>query len=377
MKVLIISLDIDLFRPDSETLQRHLEYTELIGELHILVLAQGSDKKITEKLQLYSITGQNKFFKLLNAFKKAEKIVRDRKIELIISQDPFFTGLVAWQVKRKFKIPLQIQIHTDFLSPYFWQESFLNKMRVLLAKFLIPKADGLRVVSERIRQSLISSASVPRGGTSADKQFPEITVLPIFVDVQKIKESPVTLDLHKKYPQFNFIILMASRLTKEKNIGLAIEAMSEVSKKYPKTGLIVVGEGPQEKSLKFKVKSLKLMNNIIFEPWTNEAVSCYKTADLFLLTSNYEGYGRTIIEAMAAGVPVVMTDVGIAGEIVKDKENGLVVPPQNKKLLQKAIFDLIENPNERRRLSQNALQTIEKFMAKEEHLEKYKNSLSL
>lgn len=353
MKVLIISLDVDLFRPDSETLQRHLEYTELIGELHILVLAQGSDKKITEKLQLYSITGQNIFFKLLNAFKKAEKIVRDRKIELIISQDPFFTGLVAWQVKRKFKIPLQIQIHTDFLSPYFWQESFLNKMRVLLAKFLLPKADCTRVVSKRIRDSLTDF-----------KLKEEPVVLPIFVDAAKIKETPVKENLHQKYPQFDFIILMASRLTKEKNIDLAIEAMAEIVKQRPKTGLIVVGDGPEKNNLKLKIENLKLVRNVIIEPWTNDLVSYYKTADLFLLTSNYEGFGRVLVEAAVAGCNIVSTDVGISRELLDDNS---IFKAGDKKELQEKILKAIN-----KELKSAGGQEIK---TKQEYLNDYKKAL--
>ena len=67
------------------------------------------------------------------------------------------------------------------------------------------------------------------------------------------------------------------------------------------------------------------------EPWTDDPFSYYKTADLFLLTSNYEGYGMAVVEAMAAGCPVIMTDVGLAGEVLIDKKDGLVVRSEIKK----------------------------------------------
>ncbi len=129
---------------------------------------------------------------------------------------------------------------------------------------------------------------------------------------------------------------MASRLTKEKNIGMAIKAMKGVIKQYPETGLIIVGDGPEKNKL--KAESRKLKANVVFENWTDDLASFYKTADLFLLTSNYEGYGRTVIEAMVANCPVVMTDVGIAGEIIKDGYSGLVVPVGNAKKLEEAIL---------------------------------------
>ena len=139
---------------------------------------------------------------------------------------------------------------------------------------------------------------------------------------------------------------MASRLTKEKNIGMAIEAMKEVVKERPKTGLIIVGDGPEREALELKTTNYKLKTNIIFENWTDDLASYYKTADLFLLTSNYEGYGRTIIEAMAANCPIVMTDVGLAGEVVKNYYNGIIVPAGDKKEMKEAILRSEEHTSE-------------------------------
>ncbi len=300
----------------------------------------------------------------------AKKILVASGYWLITSQDPFEAGLAAWMLKKIYKIPLQIQIHTDFLSPYFWKESLINKLRVLLAKFLIPRADGIRVVSERIRASLVASACLPVGRANS---LAPITVLPIFIDVKAIKNAPISIDLHKKYSQFDFIILIASRLTKEKNIGLAIEAMSELVKKYPKLGLVVVGSGPEHKALqKLIVKGQS--SNVVIEPFVSQDTlfSYYKTADLFLLASNYEGYGRTAIEAMAVGLPVFMTDVGLAGETLVNEENGVVVPVGDREAIVDSISSLITDKSKKDKLSTNALKTVEKLITKDQCLELYK-----
>ena len=263
-----------------------LEYGGLVEKLHIFVLSRP-----------------------FRSFKIGKEI---KGFDLVTAQDPFECGLVGYVAAKILRIPLQLQVHTDFLSKYFWQESLLNKIRVLMAKFLIPKADCVRAVSERIKKSLGKGI-----------------VLPIFVDAEKIKNAPIRTDLRAKYPQFDFIILMASRLTKEKNIGLAIEAMKEVIKKYPKTGLIIVGEGPEKK---------KDTANIIFESWSDDLASYYKTANLFLLTSNYEGYGRTLVEAAVASCKLISSDVGIA-EAILEKEN--IFEPGDKKSLEEKIISAI------------------------------------
>lgn len=110
---------------------------------------------------------------------------------------------------------------------------------------------------------------------------------------------------------------MASRLTREKNIGLAIEAIREIIKSKPRTGLVIVGSGQESEKLKAKSAKLNLEKNVIFEPWIDQETlySYYKTADLFLVTSLYEGYGMTLVEALAAGCPIVSTDIGVAREM--------------------------------------------------------------
>ncbi len=337
----MISIDKDLFDENSEMRQRIIEYGNLTEELHVIVFnryklgeAVGTDMILaSSKVFIYPTDSDSKFSYISDAKKITKKILKTHShgLDLVTAQDPFMTGWVGYKIAKKFKIPLQIQIHTDFLSPYFKKESLLNRIRVLIAKFIIPKASCIRVVSERIKNSLLA-----RGYWLVPEK---IVVLPIFVDIGKIKNTSISIDLHKKYSQFDFIILMASRFTKEKNIKIAISAINEIIKEYPKTGLIIVGVGPEENNLKFKIKNLKLLNNVIIEPWNNDLISYYKTADLFLLTSNYEGYGRTIIEAAAAGCKIVSSNVGIADEVLN---NNTIFQEGNEKELKEKIIKAIK-----------------------------------
>lgn len=111
---------------------------------------------------------------------------------------------------------------------------------------------------------------------------------------------------------------MASRLTREKNIELALRAFALARKSVLEAGLVVVGDGDEKKRLLNVVRSLGISKAVIFEPWTDDLASYYKTADVFLNTSLYEGYGRTLVEARTAGIPVISTDVGVAYEVGAD-----------------------------------------------------------
>ncbi len=362
MKVLMFSTDSSILESGSWAQRRMIEYGTLVEKLFIVVLSKKRVKSqildISQNVRVYSVYFWSAFGGLGKMFKK-------EGIDLVTAQDPFETGLVGYLTARRLKAKLQLQIHTDFLSQYFIGESLKNRVRVWLAKWLLPKAHNIRVVSERIKKSL----------SVVKSQLPKVFVLPIFVDITKIKKGPIVYSLKQKYPQFDFFILMASRLSQEKNIGLAIKAMPEVVKNHSKVGLIIIGDGAEEENLQHLIiDGAKLAKNIILEPWTAHLVTYYKTADVFLNISNYEGYGRTLIEAAAAGgVAIITTDVGVVGEVI-NKSNSLVIPVGDAKALTESILKLIEDKSLRQELSQKAKDAVMNLDGKEVYLQKYKQS---
>jgi len=362
MKILNIIIDRGLFDEKSEVRQRIIEYGGLVEELHMIVFSKrnlGFKPQKFGNVFVYPTNSWSRWCYIFDAIKIGKKI---EKPDLVTSQDPFETGFACWRLSKYFKTKLQLQIHTDFLNKYFQNESFLNKIRVKIAKFLIPKADCIRVVSERIKKSLITSGHTLK----------PTRVLPVFVDVEKIKNEPIKVNLKEKYPQFNFIILMASRLTKEKNISMAVEVMKDVVKLYSRVGLVIVGVGPERENLKSQISNLKINKNVILESWMTDLTSYYKTADLFLLTSNYEGYGRTIIEATASGCPVVMTDVGLAGDILESGYGGKIIPVGGKKELEDLIKSFCVNPNSLDSLIFYSSKITDGLSSKAEYLARYK-----
>jgi len=318
----MISTDSKMFSTQTATRKRITSYGEIFDELHVVVLSLRSNnfhqEKISSNVWIYSTNSFSKLACIYDAILLGFQVIKTTGMkqnqDVISCQDPFETAICGFCLKKLSKINLQIQIHTDFLTPNFYQESIKNKIRVLLAKFFLVRADCVRAVSDCLVDKL----------KSANYKFKtDPVVLPIFVDVQKIKTTPIKTDLRKKYSQFSKIILVASRLSKEKNISLALNAFNQIlNQEKIKTDclLLIVGSGPEAETLKSQVKKLNLGNNVIFEKWTDDLISYYKTADLFLLTSNYEGYGLTLVEAVASGLRVISSDVGIAKKLL---------PPEN------------------------------------------------
>lgn len=365
----MLSTDASILESGSESWHRMKDYGTLADRLDIIVCTSGAPKReiaISANTRAIPTNSRSKLWYVRDMLRVAKRVI-STDVDLVTAQDPFETGLAGWLLARRLKAKLQLQIHTDFLSPYF-TDSLKNSIRVWLAKWLLPKVHSIRVVSERIKNSLLD-LGLPEGN---------IIVLPIFVDVEKIESEPITVDLHKKYPQFDFIVLMASRLEREKNIELAIHAMQEIVKKYPKTGLVIVGSGSLEGELKRQVREFGLEDVIKFEDWISDSetyISYYRTSDAYLLCSNYEGYGLVLIMAASTGLPIVTTDVGIAGEM-KIKDSGLVVHVRDKQAIIDAIVKLRSDENLRKglRLRAKEFVTEQEFKTKEEYLKRYKQS---
>lgn len=310
-RLLMISTDRKIFEEGSDVRARQIQYAKDWDEVHIVVFAgkEFNEAVLSNNCWAYSTRSRSKFTYPFDAMRLGRFIIEKRGITDITCQDASLTAMVGVSLKKQFHIPLEIQIHEDIGSPNYGY-SWTNKIRKFLALNYIPRADSIRAVSNRIKEYLVGRLNVSDS---------KITVRPIFVDVEAIKRAPVIkgADLHKKYPQFEKIILMASRLTKEKNIRLGLDAFEIVSQRSPKVGLIIVGEGSQGSNLKSRISKLNLDRSVIFEPWTdkNTLISYYKTADLYLNTSLFEGYGMALVEAKAAGCKIVSTDVGVAKEI--------------------------------------------------------------
>lgn len=311
MRLLSIGTDKFLFQEGSAVRERIKGYAKDWDELHIIVATDRSfvETTIGDNVWVYPTRSRVKALYGFDARRLGRFIISRRQITNITCQDPFLTAMAGVGLKREFGLPLEIQVHTDIGSPNY-PRTIANKFRKALALSYLPQADSIRVVSQRIKKYLIETLKITES---------KITVRPIFVDTARIKNAPIiaSANLHAKYPQFDRIVLMASRLTEEKNIELALRAWPLVLKQIPKAGLVIVGRGHKQTELRKLAGWLSVSASVIFENWADQATlaSYYKTADLFLNTSLFEGYGMTLVEAQAAECKIVSTDVGVAREI--------------------------------------------------------------
>lgn len=367
----MISTDRSIFDEGSSVQSRLLEQGSLVTHIHVVVLTPRSERftqmHIGKHVTVYPTLSAGRFAYIVDAYRIGGEILRGGRQDakwLITTQDPFELGAVGYMLARKFHLPLHLQLHTDPWSVVWRKGHPLNRLRFALATFLLKKADGIRVVSERVKAS-VRSLGIPET---------RITKIPIYVDVAHFMKAKPAFDLHHAYPHFAHVVLSIGRLQPEKNYAGLIRSFAQVHKAHEDALLLIVGSGPERERLLFLVRSLELDECVKILPWARDVAAYYKTCDVYVQPSFYEGWGLAVVEAMAAGAPVVMTDVGCAGEIVRSEETGLVVPVADEQALAYALNRLLGNHQLALTLAAQGNAEVKKLATKAETLMLYKTS---
>ena len=357
-KVLFVSNDPTLFDATSAARARMRTYAALIGELHIVSAAnKEAHEEQDGTLYLHPVRSL-KFLRVRALASRAYAIILEHGIEVVSAQDPFEHGLAALRAVAGTSAKLHIQVHTDFLSPWFvragnWRSPsvrmpFLNRYRRNIADRVLPAAAGIRAVSERVKASLVA-----RYGS----RIPLPSVIP--VAVSGAVPEPVRLPEHS----FTFTLITVGRLEPEKRIEDILAALKLVVAHYPMVGLFIVGDGRERGRLERMVRHLGLGEHVVFLGARPDAWALMRSAQAFIQASAYEGYGRALIEAALARVPIITTDVGIVGEVFKGYEDVLSAPVADPTALSLGIVGFIEDTAVRVELPRHAEETARAHLA--------------
>jgi len=218
-------------------------------------------------------------------------------------------------------------------------------------------------ISESVKKSLQKYELIPEN---------KIYVLPNCVDFEKFSKSRKASGHEAKE---EIIIGTVGRLEKEKGINYLLYAIKIMLSTFPNLRLHIVGDGAATSDLKKLSKKLNISNSVIFFGKFADVIPFYNKMDIFVLPSILEGFGIVLLEAMAAGVPIVATNVNGISEVVVNMQSGLLVPPKNPKAIADAVQKLIENPHLSRSLAKSGLQRAMLFDVKE-HVRKLDNFYS-
>ncbi|NOY74350.1 MAG: glycosyltransferase family 4 protein, partial [Kiritimatiellaeota bacterium] len=226
------------------------------------------------------------------------------------------------------------------------------------------RADFLTVLSERERRSAASLSLAPES---------RIKVVPNGIDVAGFAvDASSRMEARKKMGLDNeFVVVSVGRLSSEKGHLVLLDAFAKFAATAGRgVRLVIVGDGPEMERLKRLAAELAHVDcdisadefgNVFFAGYSRDIRGFLASADLFVLPSLYEGFGIVLLEAMAAGVPVVASKTGGVPEIVADGVNGLLVEPGDPDALSEAMERLVGDDALGRELSDNAKREVEDY----------------
>jgi glycosyltransferase involved in cell wall biosynthesis len=313
--------------------------------------------KKDQKLKINYQDKQKKEFE-----KTLYQYIYNNKIDIIINQDLYSSNLIRFYIKYKNQLKFKL-INCFHLSPDFYLYQQLHGIKYKIKYWIYQHIIRINLfVYERKKMYEICDKFVLLSNS----------FIPSFAQLYKIKDKNKLYSISNPLPfsQQNIdlmnkkkVVLIVSRFFEiQKNIKSALRIWESIERQgYDTWQLKIVGYGQDEAELKEYAQKLNL-KHISFEGKRENVSDYYKEASIFMMTSNYEGFGMTLIEAQQHGcIPIAFDNFTVLHDIIQHEYNGYIIPTGNELLYTKTITRLFENQKERDNTAINAYHSSNKF----------------
>lgn len=225
-----------------------------------------------------------------------------------------------------------------------------------------------RVTAGMVDQYIVPSIAVQDRLIQREHVPPsKIKVLHYGIDTQKFLSPPPMAD--QVMPPHVPVIGCVSRLSKEKSHPVLLDALRRLKLHNVPFHAILVGDGPERPNLEELCRVYQINDTVTWVGYQSHVESWLRRFDIFVLASAWEGLPISILEAMAARLPVVATQVGGTPEVVRAGETGILVPPNDPKQLAHALTSLLQDPSLRVKMGNAGYQRVREFFSAEKAVE--------
>jgi len=289
----------------------------------------------------------------------ARSLKLDQQNDYDIIHSHIFPAMVCGALSKR-KKKLLITLQGGDIGEYKESGRFIRTAEMPFIRWSLKKADRVHCVSTHIAKA------AERLGAR------EVNVVPNGVDTAIFRPGD-KYQLRKKlgYGLKDKIVVSTSRLTPKNGLDYLIKALAPLGN----VKLVIIGEGEQRKHLESLIQELKLSNRV-FLPGAlphQELPQYLAIADVFCRPSVNEGFGISFIESMACRIPTIGTAVGGITDIINHGENGILVPPEDTKVLSGVLKRVIEDGNLARKIAEKGFQTVKEKFTWEKVLQQMEN----
>lgn len=334
---------------------------------HVALLEQGLSEEFSLKIVKFSDVRY--LPKVLRHIAYFFAVLREGKAcDVIYALDPVSAGLPVMLAARFLKKPLVLRVGGD----YAWEQG-TQRFGVMetLDEFVrhrqtSPRVRALQRVQRRVARrariviapseylaSIVQTWGIDRSRIRVVYSQPEVTRSPL-----SRSDARKRLKLHEDEE----IILSAGRLVPWKGYEGLVDAVGQVRRERP-AKLYIAGDGPHQQKLEEHIaqNAAESFTTMLGRVPQNELAVWIAAADIFALNTKYEGLSHAVLEAFAAGTPVITTPVGGNRELIEDGATGLLVAPDDAPMLAAAIVRLLKNRELAMSLADNARASLARF----------------
>lgn len=208
------------------------------------------------------------------------------------------------------------------------------------------QVDAFLAASGAIREMLVED------GVPPDRVF----TVRDGIDIDRVERAePLSVREQFWFPPHSLVVGNIAALVPHKGQKHLIDAAAIVIHEVPEARFVILGDGELKAELEHQIRRLHLGQHVVLGGFRSDVLGLLKGLDVFVMSSVTEGLGSALLDAMAAGRPIVATRAGGIPEIVTDGENGVLVPPRDGRAMADAIVALLRNPARRARLAEAGL----------------------
>ncbi|MBS4027574.1 MAG: N-acetyl-alpha-D-glucosaminyl L-malate synthase BshA [Ignavibacteriales bacterium] len=279
---------------------------------------------------------------------KIVEVARFAKLDLVHAHYAIphaMSALMAKDILGKNSLATVTTLHGTDITLVGLEPAFLPIM-----KHTIEHSDGVTAVSNFLKQETISNYNIEK----------EIEVIYNFADLKKFHRRESS-DIKKNVaPNGEKILIHVSNFRPLKRVADTVKILEEVRKQIP-CKLLLVGDGPDRSSVENLCRELDLCDDVHFLGKQTELASLLSVSDVFLLTSETESFGLSVLEAMACEVPVVSTNVGGVPELIVAGETGFMSNVGSIEKMANNVMLLLTNEERRKLFGKNALKRAQTY----------------
>ncbi len=338
------------------------ELTKMGHEIYIFAPSYPNYDEEDEKIyRFYSVASPTNpdFTLAIPVHPGMNLLVKKLNLDIIHVHSPAMMGRMGLRYARKNHLPTVFTYHTRYDQYVHYipvAQDFAKEVAIKYSNHFCNRCDHVIVPSREIQEIISDTVTTP------------ISVIPTGVPLERFENgNDQWLRQNYDIPEGNKILLFVGRLTKEKNLPFLLRTFRILKQTMPETTLVITAQGPLEEELKDLTVQLglSLKSDVIYTgAFSGQTlVDVYHSADLFVFSSLTETQGLVLIEAMAAGLPVVAVQASGVEDMVTDEVDGILTDCDETHL-SAAIARTLQDETLYRRLKKNALVKAEKLSSR-------------